>query len=133
MGLGVFPNPRAARVLWAGVTEPPPLLASAVSFLEEFAAQVGIPPDPMKFSPHITLGRFKKDPGEHWWTKFGEMEKEDYDFAPLDAVTLYQSTGGEESSYHRLARIALGSGGDLPDEKEGPVFYTSGGKHDEDE
>jgi 2'-5' RNA ligase len=133
VGLGVFPNPRVARVVWAGVADPPPLLDGAVTMLEDFAVKANIAADPMKFNPHITLGRVRKDPGEHWWTKFGELEKEDFDFAPLDAVTIYQSTGGEDAVYDRLARIALGTGEDVhDDDEEGPTFSISGVHGDDD-
>lgn len=56
--LGVFPSFKEPRVLWIGVEEVPSL--SAVhQLVAEAVASLGLPPDDKKFSPHITIGRFR--------------------------------------------------------------------------
>jgi 2'-5' RNA ligase len=63
-GVGTFPPPgrKLARVLWAGVT-PHPALIALQQKLEAAIQQCGMPPEPRKWSPHITLARFKQQPG----------------------------------------------------------------------
>jgi 2'-5' RNA ligase len=55
-GLGAFPNPRRARVIWIGL-EAPPALESLRRGVEAAAAQMGYAPEERPFSPHLTLGR----------------------------------------------------------------------------
>jgi 2'-5' RNA ligase len=60
-GVGAFPDARAPRVIWAGLTAPSPeplfeLRAQIVQAL----AQIGYHADE-KFHPHVTLGRMKSD------------------------------------------------------------------------
>lgn len=55
-GLGVFPSPSRARVLWAGLAGLGlPGLAAAVE--ERLGAE--FPPEPRGFTPHLTVARFK--------------------------------------------------------------------------
>lgn len=78
-GLGVFPKPRAARVLWAGLEPSPPLLALARN-LDAAVRRRGFPPDAHGFSPHITLARAKGAPArlegplDPERPRFGEQE-----------------------------------------------------------
>jgi 2'-5' RNA ligase len=64
-GLGVFPSPRRARVLWLGVggeggaMENLHLLEGRV---REALASLGFPPENRDFSPHLTLARFRFSP-----------------------------------------------------------------------
>lgn len=65
-GLGAFPTPARARVVWVGLTadvEPDPLveLATAVG---EALGELGYPPEARAFKPHVTLGRLRGRPGE---------------------------------------------------------------------
>ncbi|HTX91485.1 MAG TPA: RNA 2',3'-cyclic phosphodiesterase [Anaerolineales bacterium] len=55
-GLGAFPNPRRARVIWIGL-DAPPALAALQRCVEATAAQLGYGPDERPFSPHLTIGR----------------------------------------------------------------------------
>lgn len=55
-GLGAFPTPRRARVIWIGV-EAPAALASLQRAVEGVAARLGYPPEERPFSPHLTIGR----------------------------------------------------------------------------
>src|SRR4051794_23289905 len=59
-GLGVFPNPGQARVIWIGLTGPGlPGLRDARASLASRLAAAGYPCDD-QFHPHITLGRMKR-------------------------------------------------------------------------
>ena len=55
-GLGAFPNPRRARVIWIGL-DAPPALAALQRGVDAAAAQLGYPREERPFSPHLTIGR----------------------------------------------------------------------------
>ena len=58
-GIGVFPNPHAARVLWTGVHDPEGACAPLARELELALAPLGFTPEKRSFRPHLTLARFK--------------------------------------------------------------------------
>jgi len=58
-GLGVFPDLRYARVVWAGIRKGADELESVFNQLEPNLQQLGFRPDPKGFSPHLTLARVK--------------------------------------------------------------------------
>ncbi|QEH38500.1 2'-5'-RNA ligase [Aquisphaera giovannonii] len=60
-GVGVFPDPRRPRVIWAGLTAPDlaPLQAAQRAVAEACKA-AGYRPDD-RFTPHVTLGRIRQD------------------------------------------------------------------------
>jgi 2'-5' RNA ligase len=63
-GLGVFPNPSQARVIWVGLTGPGlSVLNDARASLASSLAALGYPCDE-EFHPHVTLGRMKRKRGE---------------------------------------------------------------------
>jgi 2'-5' RNA ligase len=59
-GVGCFPNPKKARVVWAGLTgpglEPLGMLQKGVVAA---LRRVRCPPEDDRFHPHVTLGRLK--------------------------------------------------------------------------
>ena len=55
-GLGAFPTPRRARVIWVGV-ELPPALTSLQRRVELLTASPGSTAEEGSFSPHLTIGR----------------------------------------------------------------------------
>lgn len=57
-GLGVFPSPRAPRVLWLGVRRADALLALQTD-IERTLVAIGFEPEDRPFSPHLTLARLK--------------------------------------------------------------------------
>ena len=58
-GLGVFPGPSRARVLWAGLRDDEDLLASLANGLASALAPLGYEPEKRRFTPHLTLARFR--------------------------------------------------------------------------
>lgn len=58
-GLGFFPGPRRARVVWVGVKEPTGRLARLQRQVEARLEPLGFPPEGREFVPHVTLGRLK--------------------------------------------------------------------------
>lgn len=58
-GLGVFPGPRKARVLWAGLEDPAGMLVKVAEGLDEALSDLGFEPEKRRFTPHLTLARFR--------------------------------------------------------------------------
>jgi 2'-5' RNA ligase len=56
-GLGAFPNPRRARVLWAGLDDRGSAFARLAAGLDEALARE-FKPEARAFTPHLTLARF---------------------------------------------------------------------------
>lgn len=57
MGTGSFGSKKPHSV-WAGVTHNPEMYALQAE-IERIGQRIGLPPDPRKFSPHVTLARLK--------------------------------------------------------------------------
>ncbi|NIA71066.1 RNA 2',3'-cyclic phosphodiesterase [Pelagibius litoralis] len=62
-GLGQFGGDRRLRALWAGV-EPNEALDHLQAKIETALQRAGLAPEKRKFKPHVTLARFKANPGE---------------------------------------------------------------------
>ncbi len=59
-GLGVFPSPRRARIIWAGVAAGTDELASLARSLEDTLAEKGFSREKRPFRAHLTLGRVRR-------------------------------------------------------------------------
>jgi 2'-5' RNA ligase len=60
-GIGHFPPRRTPRVLWLGLDKSEPLLRLR-NRIEMKLQQTGLAPEGRKFSPHITIARFRNPP-----------------------------------------------------------------------
>lgn len=61
-GLGCFPNARQPRVVWAGIDEEGAnKMKRLQSAVEAGLRPLGYPPEDRPFSPHITLGRVRRE------------------------------------------------------------------------
>ncbi len=60
-GVGVFPDWRRPRIVWAGVDCDG--LAALAATVDDAAARFGIAPESRPFSPHVTLGRVRDTRG----------------------------------------------------------------------
>ena len=58
-GIGVFGSGDKPRSLWVGVERSPELVALRDK-IEQALIRLGLPPEPRKFSPHVTLARLHK-------------------------------------------------------------------------
>ncbi len=59
-GLGVFPNIRRARTVWAGVSDGADQLTELAKRVEEALAQAGFKGDEKRFVPHIAICRARE-------------------------------------------------------------------------
>lgn len=58
-GVGCFPSPRRARVVWVGLDEPPPPLFAAQKVVERAARATGFPEEARPFRAHLTIARIQ--------------------------------------------------------------------------
>lgn len=58
-GLGAFPSPARATVLWLGVEEGADRLGALAAAAEDAARRAGFPAEERTFSAHLTLGRIR--------------------------------------------------------------------------
>ncbi|MDH7601244.1 MAG: RNA 2',3'-cyclic phosphodiesterase [Armatimonadota bacterium] len=58
-GVGAFPNPKNARVVWVGVESGQERLASLAATIDAKLAELGFPREERDFKSHITIGRVK--------------------------------------------------------------------------
>ena len=72
-GLGVFPNPRRPRVLWAGLDGDLATLSALQIAVDQAVEKLGLPKDDRPFSPHLTLGRVRRDTNEEQSRKIGYL------------------------------------------------------------
>jgi 2'-5' RNA ligase len=63
-GLGQFPPRGAPHTLWVGVEDPGNSLPALRRRIERVLEEAGLPPERRKFTPHVTLGRFRAPPPE---------------------------------------------------------------------
>lgn len=91
-GLGAFPDWRRARVLWAGVADPAPLLALNRR-LADAAAGWGFAGEKRAYHPHITLGRFGRNGRP--LTEMAAAAERIFGSFTAESVALYRSAHGE--------------------------------------
>ena len=71
-GLGVFPNLRSPRVLWAGLNGDLEVLGALQQAVDDAVGQLGLPKEQRGFSPHLTLGRVRRDVNDEQRRKISE-------------------------------------------------------------
>ena len=72
-GLGMFPNRRKPRVLWAGVGGDVDALSSLQRAAEAAINALGYPPEQRPFRPHITLGRPRRSASDPQLARIGAV------------------------------------------------------------
>jgi 2'-5' RNA ligase len=86
-GLGVFPDLRYPRVVWAGITKGAAQLRSVFSQLEPRLRGLGFTPDNKGFSPHLTVARVKSGINKALLAEF-VTKNANYDFGVVKAECL---------------------------------------------
>lgn len=114
-GLGVFPNPRRPRVLWAGVHGDLEALSSLQLAIDDAVEKLGLPKEQRAFSPHLTLGRVRRDVAEGQLRRIGQaVAAGELTGAPpwtADAVNLMRTELDPTGSRHYLVGSAPIGGG----------------------
>lgn len=94
-GLGVFPGVRRPAVLWAGMSLGGERLTALADRLREAVRDQGFSVDAKPFSPHVTLGRFRRDarvPPQAVEDVLRRWEATGFGRLTVDRVVLYAST-----------------------------------------
>ena len=109
---GVFPGPRAPKVLWVGVTGDLEPLTELWSGLEAATADLGFARDRRRFSPHLTLARIRDGaPSEEARMATAALSRIRFSEnlrIPVDSINLVHSTlGPRGASYDTMATARL--------------------------
>lgn len=86
-GLGVFPDLRHPRVVWAGIRKGSNELRAVFEQLEPSLRQLGFKPDSKGFSPHLTLARVRTGRNKAQLASLIQ-ESTDYEFGIIKADCL---------------------------------------------
>jgi 2'-5' RNA ligase len=102
-GLGVFPDRRRPRVLWAGMTASVPGMPQRVQqAIEQAAAAAGCPREDRPFRPHLTLARLgERDGGPGMADLVASSADEDCGAFEVASVWLFQSILRPGGAEHR--------------------------------
>lgn len=91
-GLGVFPDERRPRVLWTGLEGDVSRLSLLASEICTALRTKGFPKGRNHFSPHITIGRFKKkDVEKNLFDILGKYNSLLTGFFVIDEIVFYKS------------------------------------------
>ncbi len=104
-GIGVFPDIRKARVLWAGFVGE--ALVSLAMEVEKTLEPVGFEREKRAFRPHLTIGRWRNFDGRSEMLK-QEIERwKDHDFGEswVEEVVFFQSILKPEGAVYSPLRV----------------------------
>jgi 2'-5' RNA ligase len=110
-GVGTFPNPKNARVVWVGLSGDVEKLSRIQASVEEAITGIGFERDERAFTPHLTLGRVKYIRSRDRWLKTLE-EVKDASLPGFDvtAVSLMKSELKPSGAvYTEMGRVELKS------------------------
>ena len=114
-GFGAFPNLRQPRVLWAGLDGDLATLASMQLAVDDAVGNLGLPKEQRDFSPHLTLGRVRREVTDGQLRKIGEVVSAanlaDAPSWTASAVNLMRTELDPAGSRHYLVGSATIGGG----------------------
>ncbi|NOZ69184.1 MAG: RNA 2',3'-cyclic phosphodiesterase [Deferribacteres bacterium] len=107
-GVGVFPDTKSPRVLWAGISGDG-TLRELQQKIEDGTASLGFKRENRKFVPHLTLGRFRSSGGKKILADKLEKHKDSsFGAVKVGSVVLMKSDlGPGGATYTRIAEIPL--------------------------
>jgi RNA 2',3'-cyclic 3'-phosphodiesterase len=111
-GLGVFPNPKAPRVLWANLKGDIDTLIKLQQLIDDNLLPLGFTREKRPFSPHLTLARINDSAGPQERTEIEIIVSNDINTAitsiHVEAVSLMRSTLLPTGAvYTQLANVPL--------------------------
>lgn len=99
-GTGVFPNSRSPRVLWAGINLNDEIKTLQAE-IEEAMAFLGFEREKRRFSPHLTLGRFRSSRGKQAvLDKMDSYRENIFGIMDVNSVLLMRSDLGPRGAKH---------------------------------
>ena len=119
-GIGAFPEPAHATVIWAGVEDATGALREVAASVDAAAARVGFTREDRPFRPHVTLGRCKRGvdvrpllaswSGRRAPAPVGAPASDQVGVFTVDALHVYESRlGGDGSTYLLRGRAPFGA------------------------
>lgn len=113
VGLGAYPEPARARVVWAGVrSEPEDRLLALGAAVHDALGALGFPPERRRWQPHVTLGRLRRRPDPALVERLERDAKKDLGHATLtEAKLLLSDPKSRPYRYVDLTTTRLGAGG----------------------
>ena len=94
-GIGSFGS-KKPHSIWAGVS-PAPELYALQGEIERICQRIGLPPDPRKFTPHVTLARLKSsrvDDVVHYLSGRGDFQTMPFRVGRFVLLSSKESVGG---------------------------------------
>ncbi|SCW71416.1 2'-5' RNA ligase [Rhizobium mongolense subsp. loessense] len=94
-GIGSFGSKKPHSV-WAGVSPSPEMYALQAE-IERICQRIGLPPDPRKFTPHVTLARMKSsrvDDVVHYLSSRGNFQTSSFTVPRFVLLSSRESVGG---------------------------------------
>jgi len=108
-GMGAFPSPRKANVVWAGVEDVAHGLAAVADAVEGIGERFGVAREQRAFTGHVTVGR-AKGRGVDARAALDTVATRAFGATTVEEVHIYESRlGGEGSTYVLRSRAALAS------------------------
>jgi 2'-5' RNA ligase len=112
-GIGTFPERGRPRVIWVGLLGDVERIVALARSVEEALAPLGFPPEARRFSPHLTLGRFRGSPHADWRLLLERSSGAPFGSFGVDGFSLFESRlKPEGAEYHALTRFRLGERGE---------------------
>lgn len=110
---GVFPGPRAPRVLWLGLLGDLPALHACQARVEQAAESLGFPREKRALRPHLTLGRVRDRVAPAQRAAIGRLPAEwppgnGPTFEATAASLMQSHLGPQGARYTRLADLPFG-------------------------
>ena len=106
-GLGVFPRITHPTVVWAGFTDPGPLVRMAEQLVRRCEA-LGFAREARPFHPHLTLARVKAKPPDELAGYIQARADADFGSVTISSLELYRSDMGPAGPvYTSLVRASL--------------------------
>jgi len=108
-GMGAFPSPRKANVVWAGIADGAGGLKTIADAVEGVGERFGFAREQRPFTGHVTVGR-SKGRGVDTRNALDAFMARDFGGTTVEEVHVYESRlGGEGSTYVLRSRAALAS------------------------
>ncbi|MHC4442304.1 MAG: RNA 2',3'-cyclic phosphodiesterase [Planctomycetota bacterium] len=111
-GTGCFPPGGAARIVWVGMPDPPPILLGCQRVCEDRYARLGFKKENRSFKPHLTVGRVK-DFGASAQIRAAVEELKQFNAGSfiVEELVMFQSVLKPQGPvYTPLARASLAGG-----------------------
>ena len=108
-GVGTFPNPASARVVWVGITGDVGRLVALQAAVERAMVGMGLERDDRPYAPHLTLGRIKRIRKPDAWLEglegINNFRLPGFDVTAISLISSELRPSG--AVYRELGRVAL--------------------------